>query len=188
MRHILTLLITFYWMAVFASLAMVSTLNPEHGILAALTFLGAAPTPDAYLSGGGPLAAGFFSFAFAVACVLFLWTLATAFFGEGLVRGNAERVTRLAFGAGVGAFSLLLVGSVLFSIPGLFLTSAVAIAALLASYLSVFVERWLISIFAGPTESDLRAAARVVVAGAAHAALLSRISGRPSAGTLRGSR
>ena len=72
MRHILTPLIAFHWMAVFALLAMVSTLDPEHGILAALSLLGAAPTPDAILSGGGPLAAAFFSFAFAVAGVLFL--------------------------------------------------------------------------------------------------------------------
>jgi hypothetical protein len=95
MRHILTLLGAFCWMAVFASLAMVSTLNPEQGILAALTFLGAAPTPDAFLTGGGPLVAGSFSFAFAVACVRFLWTPAAAFFGEGMIRGNAERVTKL---------------------------------------------------------------------------------------------
>ncbi|MDW6022790.1 hypothetical protein SAZ10_13585 [Mesorhizobium sp. BAC0120] len=130
MRHIFTLLIASYWIAAFASLAMVSTLNPEQGILAALTFLGAAPTPDAFLMGGGPLLTGFFSFAFAVACVLFLWTPATAFFGEGMIRGNAEPVTRLA----------------------------------------------------------LRALAGIAAARGAHAALLSRISGRPSAGALGGSR
>jgi hypothetical protein len=90
MRHSLTLLIAFHWMAVFALVAMVSTLDPEHGILAALSLLGVAPTPDAFLSGGGPLAAGCFSFAFAVAGVLFLWTLATAFFADSFAFGDSE--------------------------------------------------------------------------------------------------
>ena len=41
MRYILTMLIAFHWMAVFAMLAMVSTVDPQHGILPALRFLGA---------------------------------------------------------------------------------------------------------------------------------------------------
>jgi len=188
MRHILTLLVAFHWMAVFALLAIVSTLNPEHGILAALSFLGAAPTPDAYLSGGGPLVAGFFSFAFTVAGVLFLWTLATAFFSEGFPHGDAEGIARLAFGSGIGVFSFLLLGGALLSVSGLFVVSAIAVAALLASYLAVFAERWVVSILSMPNDSDLRAAARLMAAGAAHGALLSRISGRASHGTLGGSR
>jgi hypothetical protein len=178
MRHILTLLIAFHWMAVFALLAMVSALNPEHGILAALSFLGAAPTPDAFFSGGGLLATGFFSFAFAVAGVLFLWTLATALFSEGFPYGDSERVARIAFSAAIGVFSLLLLCGVSPPIPGLFLTSAIAIAALLASYLAVFAERWAETILTAPSDADLRAAARVVAAGAAHSAMLGHISGR----------
>jgi hypothetical protein len=178
MRHILTLLIAFHWMAVFALLAMVSALNPEHGILAALSFLGAAPTPDAFFSGGGLLATGFFSFAFAVAGVLFLWTLATALFSEGFPYGDSERVARIAFSAAIGVFSLLLLCGVSPPIPGLFLTSAIAIAALLASYLAVFAERWAETILTAPSDADLRAAARVMAAGAAHSAMLGHISGR----------
>lgn len=64
MRHASTLIKAFASMAV---LAIVSTLDPEHGILAAPSFLGTAPTPDAFLSGGGLLAIGFFSFTLAVA-------------------------------------------------------------------------------------------------------------------------
>src|SRR5262245_57237888 len=108
MRHILTLLIAFHWMAVFAILAAVSAFDPGHGILAALSLLGAAPTPDAFLSGGGLVATGFFSFAFAVAGVLFLWTLATALFSEAFPYGDCERVARIAFGTAIGVFSLLL--------------------------------------------------------------------------------
>jgi hypothetical protein len=177
MRHILTLLIAFHWMAVFALLAMVSALNPEHGILAALSFLGAAPTPDAF-GDGGLLATGFFSFAFAVAGVLFLWTLATALFSGRFPYGDCERVARIAFGAGVGVFSLLLLCGVSPPIPGLFLTSAIAIAALLTSYLAVFAERWAETILTAPSDADLRAAARVMAAGAAHSAMLGHISGR----------
>src|SRR5262245_34865667 len=134
MRHILTLLIAFHWMAVFAFLAAVSALDPENGIYAALSLLGAAPTPDAFLSGGGLLATGLFSFAFAVASVLFLWTLATALFSEGFPYGDSERVARMAFGAAIGVFSLLLIAGMSRPVPGLFPVCAIAIAALLTSY------------------------------------------------------
>src|SRR5262245_44917886 len=133
MRHILTILIAFHWTMIFALLAVVSTLHPERGIFAALSFLGVAPTPDAYPSGGGPLVAGFFAFAFAVAGVLFLWALATVSFGEVFPYRDREGVIRLAFGAGIGAFSLLLLGGMLYPVSGLFLTGAAAMAALLAS-------------------------------------------------------
>jgi hypothetical protein len=178
MRHILTLLIAFHWMAVFALLAAVSAFDPEHGILAALSLLGAAPTPDAFLSGGGLLATGFFSFAFAVAGILFLWTLATALFSEGFPYGDSERVARIAFGVAIGVFSLLMICGMTPPIPGLFSVSAIAMAALLVSWLAVFAERWAATIFTAPSESDLRAAARVMAAGAAHSALLGHISGR----------
>ena len=111
MRHFLTMLIAFHWMAVFAMLAAVSTLESEHGMLAALRFLGAVPLSDAYSSGGGPLAAGFLSFAFAVASLLFLWTLLTALcWATACFGGQTEEVARRAFGCGVGVFSLLLIG------------------------------------------------------------------------------
>ena len=61
---------------------------------------------------------------------------------------------------------------------GLFVTSAVALAALLASYLAVYAERWAVSFFAAPDDADLRAAVRVMAAGAAHSAMLTRLSGR----------
>lgn len=185
MRHILTLVIAFHWMAVFALLAIVSTLNPEHGILATLSFLGVAPTPDADLSGGGPMAAGFFSFAFTVAGVLFLWTLATAFFRNAMPSDTADHIGRLAFGAGICAFSLLLLGGALFPVSGLFPVSAIAVAALLASYLAIFAERWSISLLSARLASDFRAPARLMAAGAAHTALLERISGRTGMEAMR---
>lgn len=178
MRHILTIIIAFHWTAVFALLAVASMLNPEQGILAALSFLGASPTPDAFFSGGGLLAAGVFSFAFAVASVLFLWTLATALLGESFPFGGSEHVARLAFCAGIAAFSLFLLCGPFLAAPHLFLTSTIAVGALLASYLTIFAERWSVSVSAAPADSDLRAAARLMAAGAAHGALLSRISGR----------
>ena len=178
MRHFLTILIAFHWMAVFALLATVSMLDPGHGIFAALSLLGAAPTPDAFASGGGLLATGFFSFAFAVAGVLFLWTLATALLSHGSSTGDCERVARIAFGAGVGVFSLLMLCGLSPPMPGLFLVTAIAMAALLASYLAVFAERWAESIVAAPRDSDIGAAIRVMAAGAAHSAMLAGLSGR----------
>jgi len=67
MRHIATNIIAVTRVAAFAPFAIVSMLFPEHSILAAPSFVGAAPTPDAGLSGGSLVAAGFFSFALAVA-------------------------------------------------------------------------------------------------------------------------
>src|SRR6185295_11650531 len=123
---------------------------------------GAAPTPDALISGGGPLAAGFFSFAFAVASVTFLWTLATALFSASFPFGDTERVARLAFGAATGCFSLLMLTAAAGRIGDLFLGSCIAVAALLASYLAVFAERWAVTVLSTPNDSDLRAAARVM--------------------------
>jgi hypothetical protein len=188
MRHTLTIIIAFHWMAVFALLATVSTLDPENGIFAALSLLGAAPTPDAVVSGGGLLASGFLSFAFAVAGVLFLWTLATALFSDNSPHGDTERVARIAFGAGVGVFSLLLLCGASPPVPGLFPACAMAIAALLASYLAVFAERWSATIFAAPNDSDLSASVRVMAAGAAHSAMLGHISGRTRPAAPRGAR
>lgn len=178
MRHILTMLIAFHWMTVFAMLAIVSTVDPEHGIFAALRFLGAVPLPEAHEMGGGPLAAAFLAFVFAVASALFLWMLLTVSLGEGLFGGETEAVARRAFGSGVGVLSLLLIGGGLLPVSGLFVTSAVALAALLVSYLAVYAERWAASFFAAPDHADLHAAVRVMAAGAAHSAMLTRLSGR----------
>ena len=150
MRHILTMLIAFHWMAVFAMLAIVSTVDPEHGMLAALRFLGAVPLPDASDLGGGPLAAAFLAVAFAVASVLFLWTLLTDRLGDGMFGSETEAVARRAFGCGIGVLSLLLIGGACCRCPGLFVTSAVALAALLASYLAVYAERWAVSSLSAP--------------------------------------
>jgi hypothetical protein len=178
MRYILTMLIAFHWMTVFAMLAVVSTVEPEHGILSALHFLGATPLPEAHEAGGGPLAAALLALAFGVASLLFLWTLLTVALGDGSFGSQAEQVARRAFGCGVGALSLLLLGGTMFPVSGLFVTSSVALAALLASYLAVYAECWAVSFFAAPDDADLRAAVRVMAAGAAHSAMLTRLSGR----------
>ena len=96
MRHILTMLIAFHWMTVFAMLAIVSTVDPEHGVLAALRFLGAVPLPEASDLGGGPVAAAFLAVVFAVASVLFLWTLLTVSLGDGPRNRLAQQRRRLA--------------------------------------------------------------------------------------------
>ena len=178
MRHILTMLIAFHWMTVFAMLAIVSTVDPEHGVLAALRFLGAVPLPEASALGGGPLAAALLAVVFAVASVLFLWTLLTVSLGDGPFGSETEAVARRAFGSGIAVLSLLLIGAGLLPVSGLFVTSAVALAALLASYLAVHAERWAVSSLSSPDHADLHAAVRVMAAGAAHNAMLTRLSGR----------
>lgn len=183
MRYILTMLIAFHWMTVFAMLATVSTVEPQHGILPALRFLGAEPWRDAYTTGGGLLAAGLMALAFAITSLLFLWTMLTVAMDDGFFGSQTEEVARRAFGCAVGALSLLLIGGALFPVSGLFATTAVALAALLASYLAVYAERWAVSFFAAPDDEDLRAAVRVMAAGAAHSAMLTRLSGRTPTGS-----
>lgn len=78
MRHEQTFIIALRFMAVFALLAIVPAIYSERGILALPSLLGAAPTPDALISDGGGLTAGFHAFIFAVAGVLV--TMATALF------------------------------------------------------------------------------------------------------------
>jgi hypothetical protein len=179
MRYILTMLIAFHWMSVFGMLAVVQTVEPEHGIFPALRFLGATPLHEMG-DAGGPLAAALMALGFAVASLLFLWTLLTVALGDGFFGSQAEEVARRAFGCGVGVLSALLAGGALFPVSGLFVTSSVALAALLVSYLAVYAERWAVSFFSAPDHADLRAAVRVMAAGAAHSAMLTRLSGRAS--------
>ena len=180
MRYILTMLIAFHWTSVFAMLAIVSTVEPEQGIFPALRLLGATHFHEMGEASGGPLAAALLAFAFAVASLLFLWTLLTVALGDGFFGAQSEEVARRAFGCGVCVVTLLLIGGALLPVSGLFLTSGIALAALLSSYLAVYAERWAVSFVSAPDDADLHAAVRVMAAGAAHSAMLTRLSGRGS--------
>jgi hypothetical protein len=94
-----------------------------------------------------------------------------------------EEVARRAFGCGVGVLSVLLIGGAALPVSGLFVTSGIALAALLSSYLAVYAERWAVSSRSAPDDADLYAAVRVMAAGAAHSAMLTRLSGRASVET-----
>ena len=79
---------------------MVSTVDPRAWNLAGAAFPRREPWSAGCTTGGGLLAAGFPALAFAVASLLFLWTLLTVAFADGFF-GSADRGGRArAFGCG----------------------------------------------------------------------------------------
>src|SRR5688572_21209749 len=75
MRRILTTVITMYWMASFAVLAMVCTLEPDHGMIEAFRLLGLTHIPSAAAEAGGVWLTGTFGIAFGLVSLVFLWAL-----------------------------------------------------------------------------------------------------------------
>ena len=101
MRHILTILIAFHWMAVFALLASFRRWDPSTAFLLRCGCSARLHRRMPILAAAALLAAGFLSFAFAVASLLFLWTLATALVRRQHVPGgDADRWRARAFGCG----------------------------------------------------------------------------------------
>jgi hypothetical protein len=171
MRFVLSSVLAIHWMAIFAMLAIVSTAEPARGGLAAFELLGIAVTHPG-VSEHGELAA-ILTLGFALVTVLFLWTLLTSFFGRD---AEAEEVSRFAFAGAVIALTALSVVGVVHGATGLFVTVGTLLVALVASYLAIFAERWL----AMPDEHAAESVndAKAMAAGAAHNAVLARLSGR----------
>lgn len=180
MRQILTPFLAFHWMAVFALLAMAAAVGRGGGEFAVFEFMGVV---DGTLPFGvGSEAAALFSVAFALVAALFLWTLVNAFLGERTQSGDAEQLSRLAFGGAAGALTFMLLYGSVQPVAGLLPAVSINLAAILVSYLAVTVERWVTTMSVAPDAADIRAVARVMAAAAAHGSTLSRISGRPEIG------
>jgi hypothetical protein len=174
MRHFLSTFLAFHWAVAFALLAA-ACVSVGQGNAGALGIIGWAAdnSSDAILGGQG--LAALLALCFATVSVLFLWVLLTTFFGDG--EGD-EQVIKMAFGSACSALTLVLVLGAVEAANGLFGAVAAVLAALLASYVAICAERLTASISEVPDEADIRAAARVMAAGAAHSSMLSRLSGR----------
>ena len=177
MRLLLSPVLAFHWMAVFAMLAVVSTISPGRGTFAALEFLGVAMADPAVQ--GSVRVSAVLSLGFMLAAALFLWTLIAAIFGVDR-RAEAEEVSRYAFTAGVATLTALLMAGAVQQVEGLFAAIGTLLAALVVSYLAIIAERWSAAATApAPVEEDT--GIKTLALGAAHNALLSRISGRTTA-------
>lgn len=186
MRHILTSFLAFHWMVIFALLSAVSAFGHDGG-MPELFFdiVGGSAAEHGLVS--APWTSVVFSIGFCVVSVLFLWVFVTASFGAGHASGDVEEVARFAFGAAVGSLTLLLLLRVVEPAAPLLTEVAALVAALLASYLAVFAERWSGLISTLPSRDELKDATKLMAAGAAYDSMLSRLSGRPG-GNLGGSR
>ena len=180
-RQILASVVAAHWAAVFGLLAFLSMSEPRAGIREALQFLSLGVEEGA--AGGARLAA-MFGLTFALAAALFLRMLAEGLFGR-REAGSASIHLSCRQAVAGGAIALLLVlGLAPWTEPDgrHLLIVECALAAILLSYLSVCAEQF----FGGWIEAERGkegSAARSMALGAAHATLLSRMSGRP-AGTV----
>lgn len=175
MPRTLTSFLTFHWAAAFALLSMVCVMGGG-GAEQALSMLGLA---EAGLIDGGGATAALLSLAFAVCAVLFFWAFVTSLMDDPGAEG--DDVAGMAFASAALLATLLMICGAVTFVAGLFPAVAVYLAALLASYLAIQAERFAAVISATPSESDVRAAARIMALGAAHVSMLSRLSGRADA-------
>jgi hypothetical protein len=172
MRLLLTTVLAVHWMAVFAMLAIVMTIEPGRGSLAALELLGVGLN-DPFAAGSTSFAA-FLSLGFFLVAALFLWALITALFGS--ASADAEEVSRLAYAGGAIALTSLLLAGAVQPVSGLFIAIGTLLGALTVSYLAVVGER--LAIAAAPPAEAPVPEFRSLASEAAHNAMLSALSGR----------
>ena len=173
MRFLLSPLLSFHWMVVFALLAIIASSGP-HGFDRIVAILGGLPT------GATPFfdsaVSGVFALIFAFVAVLFLWSLLTGGQVDGFPR-PVDDVAMLAFGAAVAATTAFLLVVALLPESGLFATVALQTGALGASYAAIHAERRSEMLVADDT-GDQPSRARLMAVGAAQVSMLARFSDR----------
>jgi hypothetical protein len=110
--------------------------------------------------------------------VLFVWGFILAFFGKSVEEGEQADILSTAHAVAAVAVTSVLVATILLPGQPAFGPLVLQIGSLAASFLACQMERLAMQ---GERESgidDVRAAARLMAAGAAHNTMLSRISGR----------
>lgn len=176
MRHILTSFLTLHWMAIFAILAVACAMDADGG---AGTVLASLFHRQGGVSGAEPLwSSASLAVAFCTVACLFLWVFITATFGGGTVSQDAEEIARIAVAAAIGSMTLLLLARAGTSAAPLFSETAMFVAALVASYLAIFAERWSAVSSEVSEETKLHEASKLMATSAAHNSMLSRLSGR----------
>ncbi len=179
MRYLMTSFLALHW-AVFFALLGYLCVGGDHGIAVALATLGAdsagiaAIQPDKLVV--APLAT-----AFMVVAALFCWAFIEVVFGDPERPESADGVTKMAFVAAGGMFSLALIGGTMQGIEGVSTAAATHLAAVMACYLAILGERWALA-FKATARRDEVTAIRAMARDAANTSLLSRISGRPDFG------
>jgi len=179
MRLLLSSVLAIHWMAVFAMLAIVTTIAPARGSLSALELLGVHHSGVDFA--GSEAFAAVLSLVFATVSALFLWTFLVAALEAGRSR-DADEVARYAFTGGVFALTTLLLVGAVQDADGLFVSIGTLLAALLVSYLAIAAERMTA---VAPKEAGGQSRAQMMALEAAHRASLSRLSGRGKANEVR---
>jgi predicted secreted protein len=179
MRHLLSSFLALHWAVLFALLAFVCTTGTG-ALENALASFGATHADPQSLHLDGMLMTAPLAAAFLVVAAVFCWALIETFLGKDA--GSTETISKIGFVAAGGVSLLVLVCGTAQGIEGLFLPSAAHLAALAASYLAVVGER-----LTAPQPKVIpipssRTTIHAMARGAAHASLLSRISGRPDSG------
>jgi hypothetical protein len=178
MQRILTLVLCFHWMAVFAVLASLAAFDGGTGIPESLGAMGIVATGGFGRLPGALALSTALGVGFGLVAVLFLWAVAGMILGGREARSETDGTTRLAFGAAVVMLTLVFVGCALQPVSGHFHAIAIEIAALAGSYLVFAVEQRLGAGMGGQVGDELSAAARVMALRAVHGTLLARLTGR----------
>ena len=171
MRFLLSPLLSFHWMVVFALLAVLA--SGPRGLDRIVSMIGFSEFAEPAF---GRSLSAVFAVIFALVAVLFLWSLLTTGQGDGFTR-PADDVAMLAFAAAIAATTALLMTVAVLPAGGLFAAVTLQICGLGASYAAINAERRSLSLVADDGAEN-RSAARLMAVGAAHASMLTRLSGR----------
>lgn len=173
MRHFLTSLLALHWAVAFALLTVACMIGQRPDASLAMALLGVSAEPAGALQ-GAPLAA-FLSVAFAMVALLFAWMLVAALVAED---ADGEPIARRAFAGAAGVLSLVLIVGAAEGASGALPAVAVTLAALMGSYLAVRAEHRAVAERQPAEGDDVRSAARMMAAEAAHNSMLTRLTGR----------
>lgn len=173
MPHSLSILLPFHWMVAFCMFAAVCSSGSD-GFSA---FMGFVDASSAGHFAGNTTLSLLFGVTFALVGALFLWCFVTAFTAGGDFPGDYENVAAKAFGIAISAMTVLLVTSFSRNAHVVVATAALT-AALAASYAAVINERRAMALGAAASVDELHAVVKRVALGAAHASLLSKLTGR----------
>ena len=179
MRHLMTSFLALHWAVLFALLAF-ACIGSRAGMQDILASIGGGHDGAGTALFDGAMVTVPLASAFLIVAALFCWALIETVFGER--PDSADSVFKIALVAAGCVFLLVLVYGTAQGIGGLFLPSSAHIAALSASYLVMAGERAASAKAEASATPAGRGAVQAMAKGAAHASLLSRISGRTDPG------